>query len=134
MINYKISLAKELGRVPNEYEIGQKMREVVSTHPKLKRKEKENKILDSSLAVQKNKDEANKHRRKDSIQATPRVRMINKMIHHKLKPTQIADILDLQLSTVQDTIYRYKLPREKVDLIPSKNKRVKGLEYSRNQV
>jgi hypothetical protein len=134
MKNYKLTLAKELGRVPNEHEIGQKMLEVVSSHPKLKRKEKENKILDSSLAVQKNKDEANKHRRKDSIQATPRVRMINKMIHHKLKPTQIADILDLQLSTVQDTIYRYKLPREKVDLIPSKNKRVKGLEYSRNQV
>lgn len=134
MTNYLISLAKELGRFPNEHEIGQKMREVVSTHPKLKRKEKENKILDSSLAVQKNKDEANKHRRKDSIQATPRVRMINKMIHHKLKPIQIADILDLQLSTVQDTIYRYKLPREKVDLIPSKNKRVKGLEYSRDQI
>ena len=62
MINYKITLAKELGRVPDEYEIGQKMREVVSTHPKLKRKEKENKILNSSLAVQRNKDEANKHR------------------------------------------------------------------------
>ena len=134
MINYKITLAKELGRRPTEKEIGQLMQEITKGHKKLNARSKENKILASSMAVQRNKDEANKHRRKDSIQATPRVRMINKMIHHKLKPIQIADILDLQISTVQDTIYRYKLPRDKVDLIPSKNKSVKGLEYSRNQV
>jgi len=123
MINYKITLAKELGRVPNEHEIGQKMLEVVSNHPKLKRKEKENKILASSMAIQRNKEEANKHRRKDTIQASPRVRMINKMLQHNLNVHQISDILDLQLSTVQDTIFRYKLPRDEVVLIPSKTGR-----------
>ena len=123
MINYKITLAKELGRVPNEHEIGQKMLEVVSNHPKLKRKEKENKILASSMAIQRNKEEANKHRRKDTIQASPRVRMINKMLQHDLNVHQISDILDLQLSTVQDTIFRYKLPRDEVVLIPSKTGR-----------
>ena len=133
-VNHVLTLTKVLGRRPTEKEVGALMIELTKGHKKLNAKSKENKILDASIAVQKNKEESNKHRRKDSIQATPRVRMINKMIHHKLKPTQIADILDLQLSTVQDTIYRYKLPREKVDLIPSKNKRVKGLEYSRNQV
>jgi len=110
------------------------MQEITKGHKKLNARSKENKILASSMAVQRNKDEANKHRRKDSIQATPRVRMINKMIQNKLNAYQIADILDLQLSTVQDTIYRYKLPRDEVVLIPSKNKRVKGLEYSRNQI
>ena len=123
MINYKITLAKELGRVPNEHEIGQKMLEVVSNHPKLKRKEKENKILASSMAIQRNKEEANKHRRKDTIQASPRVRMINKMLQHNLNVHQISDILDLQVSTVQDTIFRYKLPRDEVVLIPSKTGR-----------
>jgi len=123
MINYKISLAKELGRVPNEYEIGEKMREVVSTHPKLKRKEKENKILNSSLAVQRNKDEANKHRRQDSIQGTPRVRMINKMLKYNLTEYQIADVLELQLSTIQKNILKHRLPRKQVVPIPSKNDR-----------
>jgi len=123
MINYKISLAKELGRVPNEYEIGQKMREVVSTHPKLKRKEKENKILNSSLAVQRNKDEANKHRRQDSIQGTPRIRMINKMLKYNLTQYQIADVLELQLSTIQKDILKHRLPRKQVVPIPNKNDR-----------
>jgi len=123
MINYKISLAKELGRVPDEYEIGQKMREVVSTHPKLKRKEKENKILNSSLAVQRNKDEANKHRRQDSIQGTPRVRMINKMLKYNLTEYQIADVLELQLSTIQKNILKHRLPRKQVVPIPSKSNR-----------
>jgi len=123
MINYKISLAKELGRVPDEYEIGQKMREVVSTHPKLKRKEKENKILNSSLAVQRNKDEANKHRRQDSIQGTPRVRMINKMLKYNLTEYQIADVLELQLSTIQKNILKHRLPRKQVVPIPNKNDR-----------
>ena len=123
MINYKISLAKELGRVPNEYEIGEKMREVVSTHPKLKRKEKENKILNSSLAVQRNKDEANKHRRQDSIQGTPRVRMINKMLKYNLTQYQIADVLELQLSTIQKDILKHRLPRKQVVPIPNKNDR-----------
>ena len=100
MINYKITLAKELGRVPDEYEIGQKMLEVVSNHPKLKRKEKENKILASSLAIQKNKEEANKHRRKAIIQGNPLARKVNKMLQHNLEAHQIADILDLQVSTV----------------------------------
>jgi len=133
-VNHILTLTKELGRRPTQEEVAWLMAEITKDHKKLNAKSKENKILDSSIAIQRNKDESNKHRLKDSIQATPRVRMINKMIHHKLEPTQIADILDLQLSTVQDTIYRYKLPREKVDLIPNKNKRVKGLEYSRNQV
>jgi len=133
-VNHILTLTKELGRRPTQEEVAWLMAQITKDHKKLNAKSKENKILDSSIAIQRNKDESNKHRLKDSIQATPRVRMINKMIHHKLEPTQIADILDLQLSTVQDTIYRYKLPREKVDLIPSKNKRVKGLEYSRNQV
>jgi len=123
MINYKISLAKELGRVPDEYEIGQKMREVVSTHPKLKRKEKENKILNSSLAVQRNKDEANKHRRQDSIQGTPRIRMINKMLKYNLTQYQIADVLELQLSTIQKDILKHRLPRKQVVPIPNKNDR-----------
>jgi len=123
MINYKISLAKELGRVPDEYEIGQKMREVVSTHPKLKRKEKENKILNSSLAVQRNKDEANKHRRQDSIQGTPRIRMINKMLKYNLTQYQIADVLELQLSTIQKNILKHRLPRKQVIPIPSKSNR-----------
>jgi len=123
MINYKITLAKELGRVPDEYEIGQKMREVVSTHPKLKRKEKENKILNSSLAVQRNKDEANKHRRQDSIQGTPRVRMINKMLKYNLTQYQIADVLELQLSTIQKDILKHRLPRKEVVPIPSKSDR-----------
>tara|TARA_R110002020_G_scaffold315433_1_gene530575 strand:- start:108 stop:488 length:381 start_codon:yes stop_codon:yes gene_type:complete len=123
MINYKITLAKELGRVPDEYEIGQKMREVVSTHPKLKRKEKENKILNSSLAVQRNKDEANKHRRQDSIQGTPRVRMINKMLKYNLTQYQIADVLELQLSTIQKYILKHRLPRKQVVPIPSKSDR-----------
>jgi len=133
-VNHLLTLAKELGRRPTEKEIGQLMQEITKGHKKLNARSKENKILASSMAVQRNKDEANKHRRKDSIQATPRVRMINKMIQNKLNAYQIADILDLQLSTVQGTIYRYKLPRDEVVLIPSKNKRVKGLEYSRNQI
>jgi len=123
MTNYLIDLAKELGRFPDEYEIGQKMREVVSTHPKLKRKEKENKILNSSLAVQRNKDEANKHRRQDSIQGTPRVRMINKMLKYNLTEYQIADVLDLQLSTIQKNILKHRLPRKQVVPIPSKSDR-----------
>ncbi len=105
-VNHVLTLTKVLGRRPTEKEVGALMVELTKGHKKLNAKSKENKILDSSIAVQRNKEESNKHRRKDSIQATP----------------------------VQDTIYRYKLPREKVDLIPSKNKRVKGLEYSRNQV
>ena len=133
-VNHILTLRKELGRRPTEKEVAWLMANIEKGNKKSNGKSKENKILDSSIASQKNKEEANKHRRKDTIQATPRVRMINKMILHKLKPIQIADILDLQLSTVQDTIYRYKLPRERVDLIPSKNKRVKGLEYSRDQV
>jgi len=123
MINYKITLAKELGRVPNEYEIGQKMREIVSTHPKLKRREKENKILNSSLAVQRNKDEANKHRRQDSIQGTPQVRKINKMLKYGLTEYQIADVLELQLSTIQKDILKHRLPRKEVVPIPSKSDR-----------
>jgi len=123
MINYKITLAKELGRVPNEHEIGQKMREIVSTHPKLKRREKENKILNSSLAVQRNKDEANKHRRQDIIQGTPRVRMINKMLKYNLTQYQIADVLDLQLSTIQKNILKHRLPRKQVVPIPNKSDR-----------
>jgi len=123
MINYKITLAKELGRVPNEYEIGQKMREIVSTHPKLKRREKENKILASSMAVQRNKDEANKHRRQDVIQGTPRIRMINKMLKYNLTQYQIADVLELQLSTIQKDILKHRLPRRQVVPIPNKNDR-----------
>lgn len=122
-VNHILTLAKELGRRPTEEEVGALMIEITKGHKKLNAKSKENKILASSMAVQRNKEEANKHRRKDTIQASPRVRMINKMLQHDLNVHQISDILDLQVSTVQDTIFRYKLPRDQVVLIPSKTGR-----------
>lgn len=122
-VNHILTLTKELGRRPTEEEVGALMAEITRGHKKLNAKSKENKILASSMAIQRNKEEANKHRRKDTIQASPRVRIINKMLQHDLNVHQISDILDLQVSTVQDTIFRYKLPRDEVVLIPSKTGR-----------
>ena len=122
-VNHILTLTKELGRRPTQEEVAWLMAEITRGHKKLNAKSKENKILASSMAIQKNKEEANKHRRKDTIQASPRVRIINKMLQHDLNVHQISDILDLQVSTVQDTIFRYKLPRDEVVLIPSKTGR-----------
>ena len=122
-VNHILTLAKELGRRPTEEEVGALMAEISRGHKRRNAKSKGNKILASSMAIQRNKEEANKHRRKDTIQASPRVRMINKMLQHDLNVHQISDILDLQVSTVQDTIFRYKLPRDEVVLIPSKTGR-----------
>lgn len=122
-VNHLLTLAKELGRRPTEKEIGQLMQEITKGHKKLNARSKENKILASSMAVQRNKDEANKHRRQDIIQGTPRVRMINKMLKYNLTQYQIADVLELQLSTIQKDILKHRLPRKQVVPIPNKNDR-----------
>ena len=75
-VNHVLTLTKVLGRRPTEKEVGALMVELTKGHKKLNAKSKENKILDSSIAVQRNKEESNKHRRKDSIQATPRQRQM----------------------------------------------------------
>lgn len=121
--NLLLNVAKELGRMPTQEEVSFLMIHYTKSHKKLNARTKENKILDSSLAIQKNKEEANKHRRKNIIQGNPRVRMVNKMLHHNLEAHQIADILDLQLKTIQDLIMKNKLPRDEIVLIPSKTGR-----------
>lgn len=122
-VNHILTLAKELGRRPTEEEVGALMAEITRGHKKLNAKSKENKILASSMAIQRNKEEANKHRRQDSIQGNPQVRKINKMLKYGLTEYQIADVLELQLSTIQKDILKNRLPRKEVVPIPSKSDR-----------
>ena len=111
-------LAKELGRRPNEKEIGQRMQEMIASHDKLKHHTKINKVVNHHS--EKAREAANKHRRQTSIQASPRVRTINILIHYNLNAKQIANALNLTVRTVRDTIHRYKLPREEVKPIKGK--------------
>ena len=118
MTNQLLALAKELGRRPTEKEIGQRMQEMIASHDKLKHHTKINKVVNHHS--EKAREEANKHRRQTSIQASPRVRTINILIHYTLNATQIANALNLTVRTVRDTIHRYKLPREEVKPIKGK--------------
>ena len=78
------------------------------------------------MASQKFKDEANAHRLQDTIQASPRVRTINILMHYNLSAKQIANALNLTVRTVRDTIHRYKLPRAEVRPIKGKSKDIVG--------
>tara|TARA_B100000214_G_scaffold374107_1_gene356005 strand:+ start:977 stop:1360 length:384 start_codon:yes stop_codon:yes gene_type:complete len=118
MIDQRLVLAKELGRRPTEKEIGQRMQEMIASHDKLKHHTKINKVVNHHS--EKAREEANKHRRQTSIQASPRVRTINILIHYNLNAKQIANALNLTVRTVRDTIHRYKLPREEVKPIKGK--------------
>lgn len=118
MIDQRLVLAKELGRMPTEAEIGERMKEIISSHSKLNHQTKINKVMNNQ--IQKVKEEANKHRRQTSIQASPRVRTINILMHYSLNAKQIANALNLTVRTVRDTVHRYKLPREEVKPIKGK--------------
>ena len=118
MIDQRLVLAKELCRRPTEKEIGQRMQEMIASHDKLKHHTKINKVVNHHS--EKAREEANKHRRQRSIQASPRVRTINILIHYNLNAKQIANALNLTVRTVRDTIHRYKLPREEVKPIKGK--------------
>ncbi len=118
MIDQRLVLAKELGRRPTEKEIGQRMQEMIASHDKLKHHTKINRVVNHHS--EKAREEANKHRRQRSIQASPRVRTINILIHYNLNAKQIANALNLTVRTVRDTIHRYKLPREEVKPIKGK--------------
>lgn len=123
MIDFRRELMKELGRIPTEAEIGNFMQEYISGHKKLKPKQKqEANLMDVFNANQKIKEEANSHRRKDKIQASPRVRTINILMQYGLENSQIANALNLPDRTISDTIYRYRLPRDEVINIPSKSR------------
>ena len=113
MIDFRRELMKELGRIPTEKEIGEHMVKVIGSQTKLQRKQKENSVQ-SSAAIQKNRLDGNVHRRKDSIQASPRVRTINILLGYDLTNAQIANALNLPEHTISDTIYRYILPRKEV--------------------
>lgn len=118
---------KELGRVPTEAEIGSFMQQYISGHKKLKPKQKdETNLLDAFNANQKIKENANAHRRKDSIQASPRVRTINILLGYDLTNAQIANALNLPVHTISDTIYRYRLPRKEVLSLNGNKKNVVG--------
>ena len=78
--------------------------------------------MDVFNANQKIKEKANSHRRKDKIQASPRVRTINILLQYGLENSQIANALNLPDRTISDTIYRYRLPRDEVINIPSKSR------------
>ena len=126
MIDQRIVLAKELGRRPTEAEIGQRMLEVLAVnHDKLNGQTKRNKVT-GHMASQKVKDKANAHRLQDTIQASPRVRTINILMHYNLDAKQIANALNLTVRTVRDTIHRYKLPRAEVRPIKGKSADVVG--------
>lgn len=126
MTNQLIALAKELGRRPTEEEIGQRMKEVLAVnHDKLNGQTKRNKVT-GHMASQKFKDEANAHRLQDTIQASPRVRTINILMHYNLSAKQIANALNLTVRTVRDTVHRYKLPRAEVRPIKGKSKDIVG--------
>ena len=126
MIDQRIVLAKELGRRPTEAEIGQRMKEVLAVnHDKLKGQTKRNKVT-GHMASQKFKDQANAHRIKDSIEASPRVRTINILMHYNLNAKQIANALNLTVRTVRDTVHRYKLPRAEIRPIKGKSKDIVG--------
>ena len=126
MTNQLITLAKELGRRPTEAEIGQRMKEVLAVnHEKLNGQTKRNKVT-GHMASQKFKDEANAHRLQDTIQASPRVRTINILMHYNLSAKQIANALNLTVRTVRDTVHRYKLPRAEVRPIKGKSKDIVG--------
>jgi len=118
MIDQRLVLAKELGRMPTEAEIGERMKEIISSHSKLNHQTKINKVMNNQ--IQKVKEEANKHRRQTSIQASPRVRTINILMHYSLNAKQIANALNLTVRTVRDTVHRYKLPREEIKPIKGK--------------
>jgi len=104
--------------MPTEAEIGERMKEIISSHSKLNHQTKINKVMNNQ--IQKVKEEANKHRRQTSIQASPRVRTINILMHYSLNAKQIANALNLTVRTVRDTVHRYKLPREEVKPIKGK--------------
>ena len=126
MTNQLIALAKELGRRPTEEEIGQRMKEVLAVnHDKLNGQTKRNKVT-GHMASQKFKDEANAHRLQYTIQAPPRVRTINILMHYNLSAKQIANALNLTVRTVRDTVHRYKLPRAEVRPIKGKSKDIVG--------
>ena len=126
MTNQLLALAKELGRRPTEAEIGQRMKEVLAVnHDKLKGQTQRNKVT-GHMASQKFKDEANAHRLQDTIQASPRVRTINILMHYNLSAKQIANALNLTVRTVRDTVHRYKLPRAEVRPIKGKSKDIVG--------
>tara|TARA_B100001287_G_scaffold175144_1_gene147633 strand:- start:748 stop:1131 length:384 start_codon:yes stop_codon:yes gene_type:complete len=118
MTNQLMELAKELGRIPTEQEIGQRMKDFTASHDKLNQYTKINKVVNHHS--EKAKETANKHRRQASIQASPRVRTINILIHYNLNAKQIANALNLTVRTVRDTIHRYKLPREEIKAIKGK--------------
>ena len=118
MIDQRLVLAKELGRMPTEAEIGQRMKDFTASHDKLNHHTKINKVVNH--LTEKAKEEANKHRRQTSIQASPRVRTINILIHYNLNAKQIANALNLTVRTVRDTVHRYKLPREEIKAIKGK--------------
>lgn len=126
MTNQLLALAKELGRRPTEAEIGQRMKEVLAVnHDKLKGQTQRNKVT-GHMASQKFKDQANAHRIKDSIEASPRVRTINILMHYNLNAKQIANALNLTVRTVRDTVHRYKLPRAEIRPIKGKSKDIVG--------
>lgn len=128
MIDFRRELMKELGRVPTEAEIGSFMQEYISGHKKLKPKQKdETNLLDAFNANQKIKENANAHRRKDSIQASPRVRTINILLGYDLTNAQIANALNLPEHTISDTIYRYRLPRKEVTSLNGKERYKKNV-------
>ncbi len=118
MIDQRLVLAKELGRMPTEQEIGQRMKEFTFSHDKLNHQTKINKVVNHHS--EKAKEKANKHRRQTSIQASPRVRTINILMHYSLNAKQIANALNLTVRTVRDTVHRYKLPREEIKAIKGK--------------
>ena len=126
MTNHYVALVKELGRRPTEAEIGQRMKEVLAVnHDKLNGQTKRNKVT-GHMASQKFKNAANAHRLQDTIQASPRVRTINILMHYNLNAKQIANALNLTVRTVRDTIHRYKLPRAEVRPIKGKSADVVG--------
>lgn len=126
MIDFRRELMKELGRIPTEKEIGEHMVKVIGSHTKLQRKQKENSVQTSS-EIQKNRLDGNIHRRKDSIQASPRVRTINILLGYDLTNAQIANALNLPEHTISDTIYRYRLPRKEVLSLSGKERYKKNV-------
>lgn len=118
MRNYLLELATELKRRPTEEELGAKMKEVIATHDKLNHQTKINRVVNQKIHLVK--EEANKHRRQPKIQASPRVRTINILMHYNLNAKQIANALNLTVRTVRDTINRYRLPREEITAIKGK--------------
>jgi hypothetical protein len=115
MVNLVDAFTKEFGKPPTQEQLAKMMelKAEIDAYKNKAIKPKEN-MIEKSKTGKANATEyarENPKGHKKEISVSPRIIQINKMIWYKLSNEQIADVLNVDVGYITNTIKKYHLPR-----------------------